>query len=51
MSDEEDFPQLSAETFAALTEFYKEQEDREQELQIAGKRNEGSHFEENWVKF
>ena len=33
MSEEEDIPQLSAETFAALSQFYKDQEDREKHLE------------------
>lgn len=49
MSDDEDVCQLSAETFAALQEFYKEQEIREQNLLTEEKKN-GSNFAENWVK-
>lgn len=49
MSDDEDACRLSAETFAALQEFYKEQEIREHNLLAEGKEN-NSTFAEDWVK-
>lgn len=55
MSDSEDIPTLSSETFAVLQEFYKEQELREEKLkQIINTTSlplENSiTFEENWVQ-
>lgn len=44
MSEDEDIPQLSAETFAALQVFYKEQE-----MLNVGEIDGNSNFEENWV--
>ena len=38
-SDDDDIPQLSAETFAALQEFYKEEDDREVLKSEAGGKN------------
>ncbi|CAG9818493.1 unnamed protein product [Phaedon cochleariae] len=46
-SVEDDVPQLSAETFAALQEFYKEQEERDKECN-AGIVNKSAIFEEDW---
>ncbi|CAG9770603.1 unnamed protein product [Ceutorhynchus assimilis] len=49
-SEDEDVPQLSAHTFAALQDFYREQEEREskeiqaKELALTG----GVDFDENW---
>lgn len=52
-SDSEDLPQLSSETFTALKEFYKEQEQREAKLSgiLASAQNgdENTLFEEDWV--
>lgn len=50
---DENLLQLSSETFAALQEFYREQETRENKLQEilnAQRTNENITFEENWVK-
>lgn len=48
--DEIEAPQLSAETFKALQEFYDDQERREQELQAlqALSSSDVKQFEENW---
>ena len=48
--DDDDIPQLSAETFAALKEFYKEEDDREA-LKCEGKNNvscDMNIFSEDW---
>ncbi|KAG5889426.1 hypothetical protein JTB14_032760 [Gonioctena quinquepunctata] len=42
----DDIPQLSAETFAALQEFYKEQEEREAKMTIV--IDDQNTFEEDW---
>lgn len=41
-------PHLSAETFAALQEFYKEQEDKELRLNSV-ENGEVESFDEDWV--
>lgn len=46
-----DVPQLSAETFAALQEFYKEQEQREILLNNTNKVLHNNDFQENWVSY
>lgn len=46
MESDDDVPQLSAETFLALQEFYNEQS--EKEAQSIAHHKEPS-FEENWV--
>ncbi|XP_023015409.2 EEF1A lysine methyltransferase 1 [Leptinotarsa decemlineata] len=46
VSDDEDVPQLSAETFAVLQEFYKEQEERESNLVLDTDPN--ASLEEDW---
>ncbi|KAJ2944673.1 hypothetical protein O0L34_g4031 [Tuta absoluta] len=51
MADDDDAPALSAETFAALQEFYAEQAKREeifQKLQAEDKLKENVLFDENW---
>ncbi|CAK1583953.1 unnamed protein product [Parnassius mnemosyne] len=51
MEDDEDVPTLSAETFAALQEFYAEQQKRQEilsKLEADNKLNENIIFEENW---
>ncbi|KAJ8924969.1 hypothetical protein NQ315_001134 [Exocentrus adspersus] len=55
-SEDEDPPQLSSETFAALQEFYKEQEDRETRLKLLAAESstssvldEDPDFAENWL--
>lgn len=50
---DEDVPQLSASTFAALQQFYDEQEQREtKERQLHQSLLKGDHtsFNEDWVK-
>ena len=52
-SDDDDIPQLSAETFAALKEFYKEEDDREVLKSEAGGKNhvfscDMNIFSEDW---
>ncbi|XP_041970014.1 EEF1A lysine methyltransferase 1 [Aricia agestis] len=51
MDDDDDVPALSAETFAALQEFYAEQAKREEiltKLESDNKLTENIIFEENW---
>ena len=51
MNDEDDVPQLSAETFSALSEFYKEQEDREkkqEEVRCLIEGGEDIDWKEDW---
>lgn len=43
LEDNDDVPQLTAETFAALQEFYKEEEKKQ-------KNQDSVKFQENWVK-
>lgn len=48
---DDDVPQLSVETFSALQEFYKEEEEKESKL-LAAKRssaNSDLQYDENWV--
>lgn len=45
--DDDDLPQLSAATFNALQEFYKEQEERE--INKANISVQDGPIEENWV--
>lgn len=52
MDDDEDAPSLSAETFAALQEFYLEQQKRQDildKLEADNKLKDNILFEENWV--
>ena len=50
MSDsDDDVPQLSADTFLALQEFYQEQEEREKRL--VSSADENATFDEDWVLF
>lgn len=47
---DDDVPQLSAETFSALQEFYKEEEEKQKKLKVAIENlNDELHFDENWV--
>ncbi|XP_026743219.1 EEF1A lysine methyltransferase 1 isoform X1 [Trichoplusia ni] len=51
MEDDDDVPSLSAETFAALQEFYAEQQKRQEildKLEGDNKLNENILFDENW---
>ena len=51
VEEEEEQPQLSAETFSALAEFYKEQEEREQQQQEArtlAASGEDIDWKEDW---
>ena len=51
MNDDDDVPQLSAETFSALSEFYKEQEDREkkqEEVRCLIEGGEDIDWKEDW---
>ncbi|CAG4956968.1 unnamed protein product [Colias eurytheme] len=51
MEEDDDIPTLSAETFAALQEFYAEQDKRQEilnKLEADKKLNENIIFEENW---
>lgn len=53
MSDsEDDVPQLSAETFNALQEFYMEENEKEMRLKSALENidNTSLKFKENWVR-
>lgn len=53
MEDDEDVPQLSADTFAALQDFYAEQQKRQEiftKLEAENKLTENILFDENWVK-
>merc|ERR1719471_699280 len=48
---DDDMPQLSAETFSALSEFYKEQEDRESqqsEVRALVESGEDIEWKEDW---
>lgn len=52
-NEEDDVPQLSAETFAALQEFYSEQQKRQEifaKLETENKLTENILFDENWVR-
>lgn len=52
MEEDDDVPALSAETFAALQEFYAEQQKRQEileKLESQQQLNENIIFEENWV--
>lgn len=52
MDDDDDVPTLSADTFAALQEFYAEQEKRQEifdKLQAQDQLKENILFDENWV--
>ncbi|KAJ8968696.1 hypothetical protein NQ317_007343 [Molorchus minor] len=49
--EDDDVPQLSAGTFTALVEFYKEQNERENRLKLVNSEtslNEDLNFDENW---
>lgn len=48
--NEDDVPCLSAETFAILQEFYKEQEEREA-VQLVSETGDKFLFNEDWVSF
>lgn len=53
MEEEDDVPALSAETFAALQEFYTEQAKRQEileKLEADDKLKENILFDENWVR-
>lgn len=53
MEADDDIPTLSAETFAALQEFYMEQEKRQEifnKLEADNKLKENIIFDENWVR-
>lgn len=50
--EDDDVPSLSAETFAALQEFYSEQQKRQEilnKLEADDKLKENILFDENWV--
>lgn len=51
ISEDEDLPQLSSETFAALQEFYKEQEEHENRLELLASENLNGDVKinEDWV--
>lgn len=52
MENDDGIPTLSAETFAALQEFYMEQEKRQEifdKLEADNKLKENIIFDENWV--
>lgn len=51
LSEDEDLPQLSLETFAALEEFYKEQDEREKRLEVLVSQsiNGNITIQEDWV--
>lgn len=51
LDDEDDVPQLTAETFAALQEFYKEEEEKQKNLGLALENclHNNVKFQENWV--
>lgn len=52
MDDDDDIPTLSADTFAALQEFYAEQEKRQDifdKLRAQDQLKENILFDENWV--
>lgn len=50
-NSDDDIPALSAETFMALQEFYKEQEIKESKLKLAVASSDikDIHIEEDWV--
>ncbi|XP_012263575.2 EEF1A lysine methyltransferase 1 [Athalia rosae] len=50
LESDDDVPQLSSTTLAALQEFYKEKEDQENQLKNIGAEKESSNltFDENW---
>lgn len=48
-SEDDDIPQLSADTFNALQEFYKEQEERENRKFDNSFQFNEEPLEENWV--
>lgn len=53
MDADDDVPALSAETFAALQEFYAEQQKRQEildKLEADNKLKENILFDENWVR-
>lgn len=49
LDDDDDLPQLSSSTFAALQEFYKEQEEREIKQNDCKLTSTDLTFEEDWV--
>lgn len=48
---DDDTPQLSAHALAALQEFYNEQKEKEEQLQIAQEKGDVKHLDlgEDWV--
>lgn len=51
VSEDDDLPQLSSETFAILHQFYKEQEEREKRLELVASQaiNGDIAIHEDWV--
>ncbi len=47
-SDDDDVPRLSADTLAALQDFYKEQKDLEE---LESDLSNSKKFQENWVQY